>query len=265
MTSAQSSLPILVLADDGTDPSTRAWDWVRSQSWPDWSIEAVTADEEDIVWGEPAQTEPWTPTWNRDPGDIRGNEVHFLRSHVDPRAMLAGREDAQLIVVGLRTESHLEALVSGSTTEWLLHHPPAPLVVAINTNPVRSVLICVDGSAHALAALNAFANLPLSAEASAVTVLAVDDGRANANDAIEDAAAQLAPNDIEAQRVVVPGSPTQAILDYVVAHNPDMVVLGTRGLTGLKRLRLGSTAAAVVRSAKTTCLVASDGSDPDQV
>ena len=175
-----------------------------------------------------------------------------LSLDVDPRAMLAGREDAQLIVVGLRTESHLEALVSGSTTEWLLHHPPAPLVVAINTNPVRSVLICVDGSAHALAALNAFANLPLSAEASAVTVLAVDDGRANANDAIEDAAAQLAPNDIEAQRVVVPGSPTQAILDYVVAHNPDMVVLGTRGLTGLKRLRLGSTAAAVVRSAKTT-------------
>ena len=265
MTSSQSSLPILVLADDGTDPSTRAWDWVRSQYWPGWSIEVVTADEEDIVWGEPAQTESWTPTWNRDPGDIRGDKVRFLRSHVDPRAMLAKRDDAKLIVVGLRTESHLEALVSGSTTEWLLHHPPAPLVVATNTNPVRKVLICVDGSAHALAALGAFASLPLSADAPSVTVLAVDDGRAEANDAIADATAQLAATDIEAQRVVVPGSPTQAILDYVVAHGPDMVVLGTRGLTGLKRLRLGSTAAAVVRAAKTTCLVASDGSDPDRV
>ena len=43
------------------------------------------------------------------------------------------------------------------------------------------------------------------------------------------------------------GKPTKVILDRVDEHRPDLVVLGTRGLTGIERLRVGSTAGAVAR------------------
>jgi nucleotide-binding universal stress UspA family protein len=52
------------------------------------------------------------------------------------------------------------------------------------------------------------------------------------------------------------GRATDTILASLEETGADLVVLGTRGLTGWRRLRLGSTASAVVRSAPCDALVA---------
>lgn len=206
-----------------------------------------------MEWGKPASTEPWTPPWERDVSRLTADRVRFLTAATDPRALLA-EVNAELVVVGIKPPGPLGPVVTGSTTEWLLHHPPTPLAVVRRAEPVGRVLVCADGSPHSVRAIDAFTRMPFAVR-STVSVLVVDDGRAD-----PDVAAATVDRLSAAVRTAEPrvafGRPTDAILEEAERYQPDLIVLGTRGLTGWKRLRLGSTASAVVRSAAADCLVA---------
>lgn len=252
----QMTPPVLVFGDDGSECSERAWSWITSHGWPEWRVSVLTADADEslVEWGKPIRPRPWAPPWERDIGGLDAAAVEFLTATTDPRAMLADVA-ADLLVVGHRGKGHLGSVLAGSTTEWLLHHPPVPLAVIRRADRVTNVLIGTDGSVHAARAIAAFASLPLAAHCT-VTVLAVDDGRSDPESALDTAHTALggiAPNATDLVRV---GKPTAAILGEVRARTPDLVVLGTRGLTGWRRLRLGSTASTVVRSVDCDSLVA---------
>lgn len=253
-----SRRPLLVFGDDGTRPADTAWRWIVNQPWPDWYIDVLTADTQDVPveWGAPPRSVPWEPSWDRTDEVDGAADVRFLKVATDPRAMLAEGEGVDLMVLGLRTHSFVQGMVTGSTTEWLLHHPPAPMLVARTPDSVGHVVVCVDGSNHALSALEHFAALPL-AETAEVTVLSISDGRADADAAVREGARALEGRVGEVATAVRRGQSTAEILDYLDEELPELVVLGTRGLTGWQRLRLGSTASAVVRGAPCTSLVAS--------
>jgi universal stress protein A len=53
----------------------------------------------------------------------------------------------------------------------------------------------------------------------------------------------------EAQTVVVAGPPFEQIVRYARAHEVDLIVMGTQGLSGLDHLIMGSTAERVIRTA----------------
>jgi nucleotide-binding universal stress UspA family protein len=142
----------------------------------------------------------------------------------------------------------------GSTTEWLLHHPTAPLAVVRSAATVQHVVCCTDGSACSGRALDAFLRLPLAA-GTHVTLLSVDDGRVDVDEAVSTACTAVQAVGIDPHVERAQGMPTNAILDHLHADQPQLVVLGTKGLTGWRRLRLGSTAAAVVHHASCTSLV----------
>ena len=247
--------PLLVFGDDGKSSSDRAWQWITAHRWAGWSIDVVTADADasHFEWGAPIRPEPWTPSWDRDSADLDAGRVRFLTAAADPRALLADAS-ADLMVVGIKPAGQLSAALTGSTTEWLLHHPPSPLAIIRRGERVDRVLVCVDGSPHAEKALEAFASLPMATSTS-VTLLAVDDGRTDAS-ATEGAARALDGRVAEVTVSHASGEPTEEILEAVEATRADLVVLGTRGLTGWRRLRLGSTASAVVRSTSSDSLVA---------
>lgn len=253
-----SRRPLLVFGDDGAPPADTAWQWITNQAWPQWYVDVLTADTEgtEIEWGAPPAVTPWTPTWSRSEPIEGAIEVQFSKVATDPRAMLAELDDVDLLVLGLRTHSYLEGMVTGSTTEWLLHNPPAPMVVARTSEKVRAVTVCTDGSEHAMCAIRSFLHLPLAAK-TRVTVLAVDDGRANAREGAALAAETLEGNVETVEVVVEEGAPTATILQHLEDTRPELVVLGTRGLTGWRRLRLGSTASSVVRGAPCSSLVCS--------
>ncbi|MEX1271690.1 MAG: universal stress protein [Acidimicrobiia bacterium] len=252
--------PLLVFGDDGKPSSDRAWRWITAHPWPGWTVDVVTADTDasHIEWGTPTRPTPWTPPWERDSTNFDGVPIRFLTAASDPRALLADA-GADLMVVGIKPARQLSAALTGSTTEWLLAHPPSPLAIVRRTDPVARVLVCVDGSPHASRALEAFASLPLASLA-AVTVLAVDDGRTDTS-ATDDATRSLDGRVAEVTASRTSGTPTEEILGAIETSRADLVVLGTRGLTGWKRLRLGSTASAVVRSTTSDSLVACVDSD----
>ncbi len=250
-----TSQPLLVFGDDGSEPSDLAWQFLLAHAWPGWAIDVMTADEADIKWGEPSDPEAWTPEWDRTQSLTGSPKVRFLNVAADPRAMLAERGDADVLVVGIRSHSYLEAMVTGSTTEWLLHHPPAPLLVVGSGDTVNEVVVCADGSPHSAAAVHTFTSLPLAA-ATRVTVVSVNDGRTDAQTAAASAVQALEGKVAALETVTTHGPATAAILDHIDEAQPNLVVLGTSGLTGWKRLTLGSTAAAVVRAVPCSSLVA---------
>jgi nucleotide-binding universal stress UspA family protein len=260
-TATRSGSPRLVFGDDASAAADLAWDWITQQPWPGWTLQVVTAVEPDLVHPAPHEQtalHPWDPPHPRTAPAGHGIAgIAHLTAARDPRLLLG--EPADLVVIGPRGHGTWEALHLGSTAEWLLHSPSNPTVVARQAAPVRRVLACVDGSRHAERAVEALAALPL-VDGADVVLLAVDDGRTDPGHAIGRADALLQGTGARVAAVERTGRATPVLLDEISRREPDLVVLGTRGLSGWTRLRTGSTAGTVLRRSATTLLVAHDTS-----
>jgi nucleotide-binding universal stress UspA family protein len=258
MTPGTPPIRRLVFGDDGCPGADVAWLWINNHPWPGWRIEAWTGSSElpsPSSWGTPPLVEAWTPPWGRPYlGDARAVAVEHFHSDADPRLVLGEQAGVDLIVVGVGGHD-LGSMWSGSTTGWLLRHPPAPLAIARSAASVQRVVWCADGSVHAQRAVDAFLALPL-AEGTHVTGLVVDDHRVDVDVTAAAAQAFLETRDVESSVERVEGKPTRSILEHLVANDAELVVLGTRGLTGWRRLRVGSTAGAVVQHARCNTLLA---------
>jgi nucleotide-binding universal stress UspA family protein len=122
------------------------------------------------------------------------------------------------------------------------------------------VLLCVDGSADAQQAAVALAGLPWIGDCQ-VTVLGARGAHQETAPGVAEAAA-LFPGaevlDRQLTGVVAPSLTFDAravILQAVAELGPDLVAMGTRGLGGMRRMLLGSTASALVRHAPCSVLV----------
>jgi nucleotide-binding universal stress UspA family protein len=254
----------LVFGDDGSQAADAAWRWLNNHRWPGWKVEALTATEppRPLTASEHHAPLEWDPTWEREVrAEAELGSVTFMTAEGDPRVLLDDRDDADLIVVGAQDRSHLKALWVGSTTEWLLHHPPAPLAVIRSDRVVRRATYCTDGSAHSQRALEAFVRLPWSSSVE-VTVACVEDGHVDPDAAVARASSVLDGANITSTVERRRGRPRAVIPDLVNETQPDLVVLGTRGLTGWKRMRFGSTAAAVVHTTHGSAMFASADEAP---
>ena len=61
--------------------------------------------------------------------------------------------------------------------------------------------------------------------------------------------------EVRVEKVLLKGSPAEQILDYSEKNDIDLVVMGTQGLTGIKRFLIGSVAENVIRHSKVPVLV----------
>ena len=259
---------VMVFGDDGSPHSDRAWLWITSQRWPGWTVDVVTAQPHGDLGREdlPTQLRPWTPPVART-ADPRSEiaQVRHLRAAGDPRDVLPSRRDAALMVVGPRgAHGQARAMFLGSTADHLLHTPPTPLVIASTPNPASRVLVCTDGSRTAQHAVEVLAALPL-AEGADIHVIGVDrsgmlDEHQHDQDDIDAGVSQamqtLAHLDPQPIRVAAADADIAGhITEHAYALRAQLLVLGTRGRTGLTRLLLGSTCHALARAAPCPLLV----------
>lgn len=261
----------LVFGDDGSAASDVVWLWVNNHHWPGWTISVVTARQpEDFAVLPPDRTtlHTWTPPHPRTHfADSEATRVEHLTAEADPRVVLDSCEDAALMVIGPRGRGALKQLHVGSTAEWLLNRPTVPLGIIRSGRPTEQVLLCSDGSTHALRAARTLAELPWISETS-VTVLSVADGRTDTERAIEAATTVLEPAgvaarpltlDVASRGPLLRRDARSAVLGYLEDREVDLVALGTGGAGGLRRAFLGSTASAVALHAPCSVLVAHDG------
>ncbi len=252
-----SSTPTLAFGDDGSPASDVCWLWINSHSWLGWRVEIITAQELPIgppVPAEDATLHHWDPPTPRTQfGESGFMEVEYLTARLDPRLALS--RPADLLVVGPRGSSILKAFHLGSTAEWLLQHPVAPMLIARSGHTVATAIVCHDGSPHAQSTVECLTRLPWIGSVQ-VTLLVVADGRTDIATATSMAREEFDSVDIEPETVVVEGKPTAVILDEITQRGPDLVALGTRGLTGMQRLYHGSTAGAIARATECSVLLA---------
>jgi universal stress protein E len=193
----------------------------------------------------------------------------------------ATRLEVDLLVTGSHGHGPLGTFLLGSVSAELVEQAPCPVLVA-RSQTVRSVLLAVDGSEAASAAESLLSSWPIFEDVSisvvsvAVVMEPVQFGvaspryhRAAAEHAAlvaeieeyhaelaEQAAARLRAAGRSAEGSMRRGRAADEILGLSSEIGADLIVMGTRGRTGLKRILLGSNARTVLYRAEASVLVA---------
>jgi nucleotide-binding universal stress UspA family protein len=194
---------------------------------------------------------------------------HAADAHVD------------LMLISTHGRTGFARWLMGSVSERLLRVAPCSVLVVRGGVPshentaapqISSILVALDLSEHSLRALVGAAQLARAFGASleALHVWAApfhgnagagqaglldrmrDKARAELDAFIEGAAPTRG---MTVERTIVSGSATAAISEHAAERRPDLLVLGTHGHGGVKRMVLGSVAESVARYASCATLV----------
>jgi 3-phenylpropionate/trans-cinnamate dioxygenase ferredoxin reductase component len=157
----------------------------------------------------------------------------------------AKKHDADLIVVGNRGMGQATRFRLGSVPDWVAHDAPCDLLIVDTTGrggprepapPYSRILAGTDGSGTATEAVRRAYTLA-SVYAGTVTLVHVGDPVVGAIKLEEVAGAR--PDDVEVERRTVEGDPAQRICELAEAENVQLVVVGNKGMSGVRRF-LGS-------------------------
>jgi len=205
--------------------------------------------------------------------------VHLRAGSPEAEILAVAREiDAGLVVVGSRGLGPVRRTMLGSVSESVVHHATMPVLVMrgpAGAWPPHRIVVGDDARPDALAVLPLSAEIAglYGAQVSLVHALphlqetlrdpetlartVVDDILEFAQGELEDHVAQLPPDVARraAPRVAV-GDAAEALLD-AAAEDPGhtLIVVGTRGLGPIGRLRFGSVSTTVLRHARGPVLV----------
>ena len=197
-------------------------------------------------------------------------------SPVDAIVGEAARHRADVIVMGWRGHGAVRRLLTGSVSRGVVRRAScAVLVVKRARRDVRRVLIGVDTSAHARRAVELIASLspprggrvslftavdtmrvpsqalvpPDTRAAVSAEVTRINKERlARAHRVLDRAARTLTRAGWTVDRVITTGAPLRDLLATVARKRTDLVVVGAKGVTGVRRLLLGSVAEGALNS-----------------
>lgn len=251
----------LAFGDDQSASADVAWLWVNCHPWPGWQVEVITATPEAGA-GSPV-LEPWDPPHPRRLLDSAPEvPVTHHRVRADPRTALGSCVDQDLLVVGPKGKGLGKQLHLGSTSEWLIHDPPIPLVIARKGQPTSRVLVCADGSDHVHRALQAFGTMPW-VEHTDVLVATVPEGGIDPAAATESAVARLGDRPASVRATTLRPDPLlvayqtrDMLLEAAHTWDADLIVMGTRGLSWGAAVRAGSIATSLAVRAPCSVLMA---------
>jgi nucleotide-binding universal stress UspA family protein len=137
---------------------------------------------------------------------------------------------------------------------------------------IKNILVPIDGSDHARKAVEYAADMGLKYKAMVHVVHVVsplpdmiqdsdvlevlqDRGQAFAQEILEEAVGEFKKKGVRSfQSTVLHGNPADAIIDFARKHGVDMIVMGSRGLSSVKELLLGSVSTKVCHLADCTCV-----------
>jgi nucleotide-binding universal stress UspA family protein len=191
---------------------------------------------------------------------------------------------ASLVVMGNRGHSSMASMILGSTSAEVVDHAPCPVLVARDRS-VDEVILGVDGSPgarlaeHLLTDWPMFHHLPASVVAVARTGVPWDPGmatglydavvesyardvdaaRRDVADLAEAVAERLRTTGVAATSHVREGEPAAELVTFARGRSRPLLVLGSRGHTGLARLLLGGVARNVLYHASGSVLIVRQG------
>jgi nucleotide-binding universal stress UspA family protein len=274
----------VLLAVDGSTSSDQARQLVGSLSWPEETIIEVVASVAPAVYSLGMTALPMEATSLAEVADAEAmaEVVEAAASALEApgriirRSVLQGRAAtvivheaglfrAELLVVGSRGLGPLRSMLLGSVSAEIVDHAPCPVLV-VRGAAVGSILLAVDGSASAAAAVAYLAGARFLADhpvevlsvaaggsrlprvpSSAVTDRAITmDGawiaaRREWSGAFAAAATEeLRADGVDARWSISQGDSAHEIIEAALEFGCDLIVMGSRGLSGLTRVLVGS-------------------------
>ena len=206
-------------------------------------------------------------------------ESRIIRGHpAEAIVRTADRQKAELIVMGSRGMTDVRAFLLGSVSRKVVMHAGCPVLLIKKRVPVFGrIVVAMDGSKDAWAGVEYLMKMPLP-EVADITVVSVvpplpidaieqpqtlasflEQLRTpllkKARAVAQQAAERIQKAGFEARIAVVHGHPSHEIVKVAEAERADLVVVGSRGLTGTSRFLLGSVSDGIIKYAPCAVLV----------
>lgn len=210
---------------------------------------------------------------------IRNAEEMFREAKIPVDARLVTYEDPaeylleliknekyDLVVIGNRAETQSERYSLGSVTEKIARHAECPVLIVKKKPKVENLLVAVDGSKYAEKALEFAAQLAKVYDGKLALVHVEEDkliriGGPQVVDCLgtvgecilKDAATKV--QDVAFDKILEYGSPAEIIIKIAKKANVDIVVVGSRGLSSVRRYLLGSVSDDISMHARSSVLI----------
>lgn len=194
--------------------------------------------------------------------EVKGEVLH--QEDVAEAILEFSADDFDLIVIGGRGENEKSLRILGSVTKKVIMHTSCPTMIVKKVSALSNMLLCVDGSKHAMKALNYALSLA-EKTGSRITLLNVQEKRVHKTSpdvAIElggrvltESLSMVEKRKLTVDRRLEFGVPSDVIVSVAEKGNHDLIVLGSRGLGAVKRFLLGSVSDDVSYKAKCSVLI----------
>jgi nucleotide-binding universal stress UspA family protein len=184
---------------------------------------------------------------------------------------LADAENCDVIVMGKRGLRRIERALIGSVTARVIGHTQRDVLVVPLGTVVgwKKIVFATDGSKHSAKAMERAISFAKSygGELRVISVVdvptefyaeapqAVDDLVRKAKGYVADVKKQAEAEGVKAETFVGEAEADEAITNLAKEQNADMIIIGSHGRTGLRRLLMGSVAEKVIGYAPCPVLV----------
>ena len=185
-----------------------------------------------------------------------------LRESTDAAEAFVGEaveKKVDMIVIGRRGRKGVAKALMGETAAKVIAHAPCKVLVVPRAAQIeyRNILVATDASAHATAAVTEAIAIAKRCGSHLIALSAMrDEGeRADAGKHASAAAEAARREGVSAEAVTPTGRSFNAIVETASGRGVDLIVMGTYGKTGIKKLLMGSSTEKVIGSAGCAVLV----------
>ena len=170
-----------------------------------------------------------------------------------------GESQPDLIIMGRHGYTGLTRLLMGSVTARVIGHSPLNVLVVPREVPLsfKRLLIASDGSVFSEAAWTEALLLAktMGSDLIGVAVAASDRDIPTATEVVRNLEAAASQQGIALDTMIPMGRPEEGIVKAAEFKGASLIIVGSHGRTGLKRLLMGSVAERVIGDAKCPVLV----------
>ncbi len=175
-------------------------------------------------------------------------------------------EEYSLVIIGNRAETQAERYSLGSVTEKVARHAECPVLIVKRKPKIGKILAAVDGSKHADKALEYAVQLAQNYRANLALVHVEEDkliriGGPQVVDCVgtvgecilKDASAKT--KGVPFDKILEFGSPADIVIKLAKKAGVDLIVVGSRGLSSVRRFLLGSVSDDISMHARSSVLI----------
>jgi len=171
----------------------------------------------------------------------------------------AGEKKVDMIIIGRHGRKGVAKALMGETAAKVITHAPCKVLVVPKAAQIeyRNILVATDGLAQAKAAVTEAIAIAKRCGSHIIALSAMRDEteRAEATKYANEAAESAKKEGVSAEAVTPVGRSFNAIIETAGGRAVDLIVMGTYGKTGVKKLLMGSATEKVIGSAGCAVLV----------